>query len=57
MKIHYGQLALALIFLVGFIAWIWKLNHGMPLTFTTGFLTAGTAAGILVFSSGVVEKK
>lgn len=57
MKIHYGQLALALLGLAGFIVWIWKLNHGMPLTLTTGFFTAGSAAGILVFSSGVVGKK
>lgn len=57
MKIHYGYLALTLLCLVGFIAWVWKLTHGMPLTLETGFFTAGSAIGILLFSSDVVERR
>lgn len=53
----WGNLALALLCLAGFIAWIWKLNHGMPLTLTTGFLTVGSACGILTFTASAMEHR
>jgi hypothetical protein len=52
-----ANLALAVLCLAGFIAWMWKLTHGMPLTFETGFFTAASAVGIIMFTSEAGAKK
>lgn len=51
----WGNIALALLCLAGFVAWVWKLNNGMPLTPETGFLTAASAVGIILFTSQAME--
>lgn len=57
MKWHFWNTFLALFSIIGFIAWMWKLTHGMPLTLETGFFTAGSAIGIVLFGFGAVERK
>lgn len=54
---RWGYPALALLCLIGFAAWVWKLAHGMPLTFETGFFTAASAAGTILFIVNALEEE
>ena len=53
----WGNIALALLCLAGFIGWMWKLQTGVELTFWSGFFTVGSAVGILLFTSEAMEAR
>jgi hypothetical protein len=53
----WGNIALALLCTAGFIGWMWKLQTGMPPTWYSVFFTAGSAAGIILFTSSAMEAR
>lgn len=51
-----GNIILLVLCVAGFVAWVWKLTHGMPLTLTTGFFTVASFIGIITFGFNVAEE-
>jgi hypothetical protein len=54
----WGNIALAVFSVFGFIAWIYNLTTGrVPLDFPSAFFTVGSAVGILLFTSNAMEAR
>jgi hypothetical protein len=53
---RWANIALCLLCIAGFAAWVWKWNNDLEPTFINGLLTVGSAIGILLFATEAGNK-
>ena len=52
----WGNIALTLLCLAGFIVWMWRLQNGEQMTWYSVFFTVGSALGVLTFAISAMDE-